>query len=205
MAGPPYMPRALRHLRATSPVMRRLIEHHGAPGLTRSRDHMQQLTRAIVYQQLSGKAAGTIYARFLDLYGGRFPHPSAIAATPHARLRAVGLSNAKALYVVDLARHFADGHLVARTFSRMSDDQLVEHLTRVKGIGAWSVHMFQIFGLNRPDVLPTGDLGVRKGMQLFFRLRDLPKPADMARLAEPWRPFRSIGSWYMWRATEALP
>ena len=205
MPGPAYLPRALRHLRATHPTMRRLIAHHGAPPLTRSRDHVQQLTRAIVYQQLSGKAAATIYGRFLGLYGGRFPAPEAIAATPHERLRSVGLSNAKALYVVDLARHFAEGHLQARTFSRMTDDQLVEHLTRVKGIGEWSVHMFLLFGLNRPDVLPTGDLGVRKGMQLVFGLRDLPKPAAMEKLAEPWRPFRSIGSWYMWRATEALP
>ena len=205
MAAPPYMPRALRHLRATSPVMRRLIDHHGAPALTRSRDHVQQLTRAIVYQQLSGKAAATIYGRFLELYGGRFPAPEAIAATPHPRLRGVGLSNAKALYVRDLARHFADGHLQARSFARMTDERLLEELTRVKGVGTWSLHMFLIFGLNRPDVLPTGDLGIRKGMQLFFKLRDLPKPDDMARLAEPWRPFRSIGAWYMWRATEALP
>ena len=205
MPGPTYLPRALRHLRATTPAMRRLIDHHGAPTLTRSRDHVQQLTRAIVYQQLSGKAAATIYGRFLDLYGGRFPPPAAIAATPHSRLRAVGLSNAKALYVRDLARHFAEGQLVPRHFSRMTDDALVEHLTRVKGIGAWSVHMFLIFGLNRPDVLPTGDLGVRKGMQLFFRLRDLPRPDVMERLSAPWAPYRSIGSWYMWRATEALP
>lgn len=205
MPGPAYLPRALRHLRATDDRMRRLIAHHGAPALTRSRDHVQQLTRAIVYQQLSGKAAATIYGRFLGLYGGRFPHPSAIAATPHPRLRSVGLSNAKASYVRDLARHFAEGHLDPRTFSRLPDDRLIEELTRVKGIGVWSVQMFLLFGLNRPDVLPTGDLGVRKGMQLFFKLRELPRPAVMERLAEPWRPYRSIGSWYMWRATEALP
>lgn len=205
MGAPPYMRSALRHLRQSDASMRRLIDHHGSPALSRSRNHLESLTRAIVYQQLSGKAAGTIYRRFLDLYGGRFPHPAVIAATPEPTLRAVGLSTAKAAYVCDLARHFAERVLVAGAFARMSDDRLVESLTRVKGIGEWSVHMFLMFGLNRPDVLPTGDLGVRKGMQLFFRLKDLPKPAAMAELAEPWRPYRSIGSWYMWRATEALP
>jgi DNA-3-methyladenine glycosylase II len=199
------MRHALRHLRATDDGMQRLIAHHGAPELSRSRNHLQSLTRAIVYQQLSGKAAATIYGRFLGLYGGRFPDPAEIARTPEPTLRAVGLSNAKAAYVRDLARHFADGLLTASAFARMSDDALVESLTRVKGIGEWSVHMFLVFGLNRPDVLPTGDLGIRKGMQLFFRLRDLPKPDVMQRLAEPWRPYRSIGSWYMWRATEAMP
>jgi len=183
------MSAALRHLRRAHPELRGLISQHGPPDLRRTRDALESLTRAIVYQQLSGKAAATIYGRFRALYpesGGRFPEPAAIAATPVAALRAAGLSSGKA--AID-----------ARRFGRMTDGDIIELLTQVKGIGEWTAHMFLIFGLNRPDVLPVGDLGVRRGMQTFFRLRGLPAPARMERLAAPWKPYRSIGSWYMWR------
>ncbi len=200
--SPPYLPQALRHLRRVDAELDRLIGAHGPPRLAPSRNHLQSLTRAIVYQQLSGKAAGTIYGRFLDLFGGRFPDAAAIAAMPAARLRRAGLSAAKAAYVRDLAARFASGSVDPRRFHRMSDEDLVELLTAIKGIGRWSVHMFLLFGLNRPDVLPVGDLGVRRGMQLRFGLGELPLPRDMEELAAPWRPFRSIGSWYMWRVVE---
>jgi DNA-3-methyladenine glycosylase II len=199
---PEYLPRALRHLGRVDPELRRLIDTHGPPRLAASRNHLQSLTRAIIYQQLSGKAAATIYGRFLDLFGGRFPDAAAIAAMPAARMRRAGLSAAKAAYVRDLAERFASGGVDPRRFRRMSDDDLVELLTAIKGIGRWSVHMFLLFGLNRPDVLPVGDLGVRRGMQLRFGLPELPHPRDMEALAAPWRPFRSIGSWYMWRVVE---
>lgn len=199
---PAYLPSALRHLRRVDPELGRLIGAHGPPRLVASRNHLQSLTRAIIYQQLSGKAASTIYGRFLELFGGRFPDAAAIAAMPPPRLRAAGLSAAKAAYVRDLAGRFASGGVDPRRFRRMSDDDLVELLTAIKGIGRWSVHMFLLFGLNRPDVLPVGDLGVRRGMQLRFRLPDLPAPRDMEELAAPWRPYRSIGSWYMWRVVE---
>jgi DNA-3-methyladenine glycosylase II len=199
---PTYLPRALRHLRRVDPELKRLIGAHGPPRLTPSRNHLQSLTRAIVYQQLSGKAAGTIYGRFLDLFGGRFPDAGAIAAMPAARMRSAGLSAAKAAYVRDLAARFAAGGVDPRRFRRLSDDDLIELLTSIKGIGRWSVHMFLLFGLNRPDVLPVGDLGVRRGMQLRFNLPELPLPRDMEELAAPWRPYRSIGSWYMWRVVE---
>jgi len=202
MMPPAYLPQALRHLRRVDPELARLIGAHGHPRLEPSRNHLQSLTRAIVYQQLSGKAAGTIYRRFLDLFGGRFPDATAIAAMPAARLRRAGLSVAKATYVRDLAARFASGAVDPRRFRRMSDDDLVELLTAIKGIGRWSVHMFLLFGLNRPDVLPVGDLGVRRGMQLRFGLPELPLPRDMEELAAPWRPYRSIGSWYMWRVVE---
>jgi DNA-3-methyladenine glycosylase II len=199
---PTYLPQALRHLRRADPEIGRLIGAHGPPRLAPSRNHLQSLTRAIVYQQLSGKAAGTIYRRFLDLFGGRFPDAAAIAAMATPRLRGAGLSAAKAAYVRDLAARFASGAVDPRRFRRMSDDDLIELLTSIKGIGRWSVHMFLLFGLNRPDVLPVGDLGVRRGMQLRFGLGELPLPRDMEELAAPWRPYRSIASWYMWRVVE---
>ncbi|HLU66700.1 MAG TPA: DNA-3-methyladenine glycosylase [Kofleriaceae bacterium] len=202
MRHPPYLPAALRHLRRADPQLGRLIKRHGPPRLKPSRNHLESLTRAIIYQQLSGKAAATIYRRFLDLFGGRFPSAAELAAIPMARLRGAGLSGAKAEYVLDLARRVADGSIDPRRFRRMEDEALIAHLTQVKGIGRWSVHMFLLFGLGRPDVLPTGDLGVRKGMQLLFRLPDLPAPSAMEELAEPWRPYRSIASWYMWRLLE---
>jgi DNA-3-methyladenine glycosylase II len=199
---PDYLPSALRHLRRIDPELRRLIGAHGPPLLRPSRNHLQSLTRAIIYQQLNGKAAGTIYRRFVDLFGGRFPDAAAIAAMPADRMRRAGLSAAKAAYVRDLAGHFASGGVDPRRFRRMSDEDLMERLTAIKGIGRWSVHMFLLFGLNRPDVLPVGDFGVRRGMQLCFRLPELPRPNDMEELAAPWRPYRSIGSWYMWRVVE---
>lgn len=202
MRPPDFLAGALRHLRRVDPELRRLIGTHGPPRLVPSRNHLQSLTRAIIYQQLSGKAASTIYGRFLDLFGGRFPDAAAIVGMPATRMRGAGLSQAKAAYVRDLAGRFASGHVDPRRFRRMSDEDLVELLTAIKGIGRWSVHMFLLFGLNRPDVLPVGDLGVRRGMQLRFRLPALPAPRDMEALAAPWRPYRSIGSWYMWRVVE---
>lgn len=203
-AGPAYIEAALRVLKKSHPDMRAVIQRHGRPQLQRSRNHFQSLLRAIVYQQLNGRAASTIYGRFRDLFpGGAHPSPAQVLAVPERGLRAVGLSAAKASYVRDLAAHFDRGELVAARFARMTDQALIQHLTRVKGVGVWSVHMFLMFGLNRPDVLPVGDYGVRSGMQIFFGLPELPRPAHMEELAAPWAPYRSIGSWYMWRVVEA--
>ncbi len=182
-----------------------LIERHGPPPLARSRDTFGSLGRAIVYQQLSGNAAGTIYRRLLGLYGRgrrRFPRPAEILATPEATLRSAGLSRAKASFLHDLARHFAEGRIVSRGFHRASNEEIAAALTQVKGVGPWSVDMFLIFALNRPDVLPVGDLGIRKGMQRYFGKRALPEAPAMRRMAEPWRPYRSVASWYMWRVAE---
>jgi DNA-3-methyladenine glycosylase II len=198
-----HMPAALRHLRRVHGPMRSLIARHGAPALQRTRNSFQSLGRAIIYQQLSGLAAGTIYRRFLALYPqGRFPRPDVLLATPFETLRSVGLSRAKASSLLDLAAKLADGTVKPRMFSRMDEETLRQSLTQVRGIGPWSVDMFMMFGLLRPDVLPVGDLGVRKGMQLYFGLTDLPAPAEMYDLAGPWRPFRTAASWYMWRVVE---
>lgn len=202
IADPLVVKRALRHLRRADGRLPSIMQVSPRPQFKPSRNHLQSLTRAIIYQQLSGKAAGTIYRRFLAIFGGRFPTAAAILQAPPAQLRAAGLSAAKAEFVRDLARHVADGLIDVRRLRRLDDDQVVGALTRVKGIGVWSVHMFLLFGLNRPDVLPVGDLGVRRGMQRLYGLAEMPGPAAMESLALSWRPYRSIGSWYMWRAAE---
>lgn len=197
------MQAALRHLRQADQRLAVLIKQHGPPRLQRSRNYFRSLASAIIYQQLSGKAAGTIYARFLGLFpDGHFPKPADVLAVPHETLRSVGLSNQKAHYLLDLASKFEDGTLQPGRFSRMNDEDLGRALIQVKGIGQWSVDMFLMFALNRPDVLPTGDLGIQKGMQRFFSMRVPPGEGEMIRLAEPWRPYRTVASWYMWRVVE---
>jgi len=195
--------RGVKALCRVDPDLRPLVRAHGHPNLVRTRNAFESLARAIVYQQLSGKAAGTIYRRFLALFpGGRFPTAQRLASTGMDDLRAVGLSRQKASYLLDLADKFASGSIAARRFARASEDDLRATLKQVKGIGDWSVDMFLIFALVRLDVLPTGDLGVRKGMAEHFGLAQLPGPAKMEALAERWRPYRSLASWYMWRRLE---
>ncbi len=197
---------ALRALRRVDPSLRPLIARHGPPNYRRTRSAFQSLTHAIIYQQLAGAAAATIYGRFLELFprpGRRFPRPAEVASVSARRLRSAGLSRAKAEYVQALANAFVAGDIKPRRFSRMSDAQISEMLTAVRGIGQWSADMFLMFGLNRPDVLPTGDYAVRVGMQLHFKERGLPTPKRMLELGESWRPYRSIASWYMWRVKES--
>lgn len=184
-----------------------LIEEHGVPELRRTRNTLESLGRAIVYQQLSGKAAATIYGRFLDLFPGRrFPTAARLLEKSVDELRSVGLSRGKASFLLDLAARFADGTVDPRRFARASETEIAATLLQVKGIGQWSVDMFLIFGLNRPDVLPVGDLGVRRGMMRYFARRTMPEPAQMVRMARPWQPYRSIAAYYMWRvADNGLP
>lgn len=194
---------ALAHLTVADPRLAPLIDRHGAPALAPRRDALQSLARAIVGQQLSGAAARTIWNRVLALYPrGRFPGAAAILATPDRELRGAGLSAAKAAALKDLARHIVEKKLVPARLARASDTEIAEMLLPVRGIGPWSVDMFLIFSLARPDVLPVGDLGVRKGMQRHFRLRALPEADRMVKLAAPWRPYRSVAAWYMWRILE---
>jgi DNA-3-methyladenine glycosylase II len=205
-AKPPPTPDwtpALHHLAAADPRLAPLIEAHGPPSYTKTRDPVHSLARAIVYQQLSGKAAGTIWGRVMALYPrARFPKAQAILDTPDAQLRAAGMSAAKAAALKDLARHVVEKRLVPSRLPSATDEEISAMLLPVRGIGPWSVDMFLMFALARPDVLPVGDLGVRKGMQRHWKLRKLPEPDRMRKLAEPWRPYRSVGSWYMWRLAE---
>lgn len=195
---------ATAHLAKADPRLAPLIRAHGHPDIAPTQHAVRSLARAIVSQQLSGKAADTIWGRVLALYpGGRFPAATALLATPDAKLRAAGLSGAKTAAVKDLARHVVEKRLVPARLPRATDAEIATTLLAVRGIGPWSVDMFLMFALARPDVLPVGDLGVRKGMQLHFRLRKPPIPERMIQLAEPWRPYRSIGAWYMWRLLES--
>lgn len=194
---------ALDHLRAADPTLAPLIEQHGHPTITPTTNAIQSLARAIVGQQLSGKAAATIWGRFLALYPkSKMPTAQAILATPDAKLRAAGLSGAKSAAVKDLARHVVEKKLVASKLPALTDEEIAAALLPVRGIGPWSVDMFLMFALARPDVLPVGDLGIRKGMQRHFRLRKLPEATRMLKLANPWRPYRTVASWYMWRLLE---
>jgi len=194
---------ALRHLADIDPRFSPLIEQHGPPTYTPTRDPVLSLARSIVYQQLSGKAATTIWNRVLELYPRRrFPPPRAILDTPDEKLRAAGMSGAKTAAIKDLARHVVEKRLVPSRLPAATDEEIAAMLLPVRGIGPWSVDMFLMFALARPDVLPVGDLGVRKGMQRHFRLRSLPEPERMRKLAQPWQPYRSVGSWYMWRVAE---
>ena len=194
---------ALRHLAAADPRLVPLIAQHGPPTYEPTRDPVLSLARAIVHQQLSGKAAATIWGRVLELYPRRrFPAARTIAATPDAKLRGAGMSGAKAAALKDLARHVVEKRLVPSRLPAATDEEVAAMLLPVRGIGPWSVDMFLMFALARPDVLPVGDLGVRKGMQMHFNLRKLPEADRMIKLASPWRPFRSVASWYMWRLLE---
>lgn len=196
---------ALRHLRSRDETLAQLISQVGPFALQQRSFNtpFHALFSAIVSQQLSGKAARTIYGRARALFpGSRVTAPAVLGSTPEA-LRAAGLSRAKAAAVHDLAAKFIDGVVPnARRLRSMSDDEVIERLVQVRGVGRWTVEMLLIFHLGRPDVLPVGDLGVRKGFQVAYARRALPTEKQLHRYGERWRPYRSVASWYLWRATD---
>jgi len=201
--------RALARLRAADPVMARLIDEYGAPDGVLARrgrrpgDAYGALLRSIVGQQLSSKAARTIYERLTDLFAGRAPTPRELLEVDPERLREAGLSRAKVAYLRDLAEHVEDGELDLEHLAELESDEIAERLTAIKGLGPWTVDMFLIFHLGRPDILPVGDLGIRRAVQLAYDLEELPKPAELERIAEPWRPARSLACLYLWRSLDA--
>ncbi len=173
--------------------------------MRKGKNPFQALVRSIIHQQVSGRAAETIYARFCALFHDKkFPLPEIVCDIPIETLRSAGLSGQKASYIHDLAQKFAAGTINPRRLRTMSSVELEKHLIQVKGVGVWTVHMFLIFTLNRPDVLPTGDLGIRKGFQAVYGLKELPDHSKMEKLATPWRAHASAASWYLWRAADAL-
>ena len=194
--------RARRALARRDRRLARVIRAAGPCRIRPQGDPYGPLVRSIVFQQLQGRAAGAIAGRLRARFGGRYPRPEAVATTKDPELRAVGLSRQKIAALRSLAEAFSDGSLNGRRLFRMDDEAVVEAVTRVHGIGEWTAHMLLIFSLGRPDVLPVGDYGVRKGAQQTYGLRELPSPAQLEQLAEPWRPYRSVGAWYLWRATE---
>jgi len=195
---------ALAHLRSADPVIARVIDAVGPCRFEARADgtHFDALVRAIVYQQLSGKAAATIHGRLKALFGGRDPTPDELLAVPEETLRGVGLSRQKLGYIRDLAAHVANGELPIDNLHELDDDALTEALVRVKGIGRWTAQMFLMFRLGRPNVLPDLDLGIQNGVQRAYGLRTRPKPKDILRIGERWAPHSSVASWYMWRVLE---
>jgi DNA-3-methyladenine glycosylase II len=190
--------------------MRELIKRVGKLDLEgrrrgRPADAYGALVRSIVGQQLSTKAAATIYGRLTDLFGGRTPTPQQLLDAEPDAIRAAGMSRAKTAYLRSLAEHVLSGELELDRLDDLSDDDIVAELTAVKGLGVWTAHMFLIFHLNRPDVLPVGDLGVRNAARAVYALEELPLPAELEELAEPWRPHRSLGALYLWRSLDNEP
>jgi DNA-3-methyladenine glycosylase II len=191
-------------------VLARLIEEIGPLSVKarkrgRPADAYGTLVRTITGQQLSSKAAATIYTRVTALYGGRTPTPAEIIATDPQQLRDVGLSGAKAAYLRDLAEHIVGGELPIDELAELPDEKVYEVLIAVKGLGRWSIDMFLMFHLGRADVLPVGDLGIRKAIQVHYGLDELPKPAETEQIAEAWRPYRTLACLYLWESLDNAP
>jgi DNA-3-methyladenine glycosylase II len=204
---------AVEHLRRGDPVMARIVDQVG-PCLLGSRtdrgglarDHYGALLRAIVGQQLSVSAARSILSRLTDRYGGRTPSPAQLLEDdPDALRAAAGLSRAKVVFLRDLAERLESDSLCLDDIEGVPDDEVARRLIEVKGVGQWTVDMYLIFHLRRPDVLPVGDLGIRRAAMRAYGLRKLPQPPRLVKLARPWRPWRSVASWYLWRSLRAIP
>jgi DNA-3-methyladenine glycosylase II len=190
--------------------MRALVEQHGSLSVEERRrgrpaDAYGTLIRSIVGQQLSTKAAATIFGRVLDLFGGEVPAPKQLIGADPDALRAAGLSRAKVAYLRDLAERVEDGDLDLDHLIELSDEQVSEQLTAVKGLGQWTADMFLIFHLGRPDVLAVGDLGIRRAVERAYELPEIPDAATLTRIAEPWRPYRSLGCLYLWASLDNAP
>ena len=195
---------ALAHLRAADPLLVPLIERAGPYRLTLRPDPYASLLRTILFQQLAGAAAAAIQRRLFALHSRQDepPAPEQILQTTDEQFRSAGVSRQKAAYMRDLALHVVEGSLNFDELPSLSDEEVVQRITAVKGLGEWSAHMFLMFHLGRPDVLPVGDLGVRNGMRLVYGLDAPPTPKEAKEIGARWAPFRSVGSWYMWRAAE---
>jgi len=200
-----YARRARIHLSKADPILARIIAEVGALGIQPRRERFQALARAIIFQQLAGAAANAIYGRFVGLFPGvEFPTPEQVLAKTDAELRAVGLSAKKALYIKDLAAHIRDGKLNFHLFHRMTDEEIIELLVMVKGIGRWTAEMFLMFNLGRPDVMPADDLGVQNAIKRHYRMRQRPNRKRLLKHAERWRPYRTAAAWYLWRSLDIV-
>jgi DNA-3-methyladenine glycosylase II len=206
--------KARRALAASDPTMAALIERVGKIDIAtrlkrrseeRPADAYGALLRAIVGQQLSTKAARTIYLRVLDLFGGRTPSPEQLLEASEEDLRACGLSGRKTEYVRDLASHVLSGELELERLGELDDEEVIEEIVAVRGLGRWTAEMFLIFHLERPDVLSGGDLGIRKAIQIEYGLEEMPPPRQVVEMSETWRPYRSLASLYLWESLAAVP
>jgi DNA-3-methyladenine glycosylase II len=195
------MRKAVNHLKKADPVLRAIIERVGPCRMKFDEPEFCNLAEAIVYQQLNGSAAATIFERFAALAGDPIT-PEGILKLSDEQLRSVGLSKQKSAYLKDLSAKTAAGLLDFTRLPELSDEEVIQHLTQVKGIGEWTSHMFLMFSLRRPNVLPTGDYGVQMAMKKHYKKRKLPKPDVMEKIAKSWVPYRSIACWYMWRSLD---
>lgn len=200
MLQPDYGP-AIRALKK-DPRMAPLIKRHGKPDLSREQGGInifQSLLRSIIFQQISGAAGRSIHTRVLALFPRKHPTPLLLSKLPAESLRAAGLSAQKVSYVQDLARRCLDGTVNQNKFPKMTSQEIIDHLVAVKGIGVWTAQMMLIFRLHRLDILPTGDLAIRKGFKAVYNLKKDPTPKQMETLAKPWREYASVASWYLWQ------
>lgn len=195
------MRKAILHLKQADPVLSGIIESVGRFRMNYDEPAFAALAEAIVYQQLHGKAAATIFKRLTDLAGLPLT-PEGVLALSEAQLRGVGLSKQKLTYLRDLAAKTQAGELDFARLPELPDQDVIKHLTQVKGIGVWTAHMFLMFSLRRPNVLPTGDLGIQMAIRKHYRKRKLPKPAQIEKIAKCWEPYRSVACWYLWRSLD---
>jgi DNA-3-methyladenine glycosylase II len=195
------MRKAILHLKKADPILGEIIERVGRYGIEYDEPAFHSLAQAIVYQQLHGKAAATIFKRLTDLAGDPLT-PAGILKLSEEQLRAVGLSKQKLSYLRDLAAKTQAGELDFSRLGDLPDADVIKQLTQVKGIGVWTAHMFLMFALRRPDVLPTGDLGIQMAIRKHYRKRKLPKPIQMEKIAKCWAPYRSVACWYLWRSMD---
>ncbi len=191
---------AVDYLRRRDDVLGSLIEQHGPCTLKPARVYFPVLVEAVISQQLSTRVAKAIYGRLLGLYDRPFPRPADVLATDDKVLTAAGLSRSKAVYLKNVAEFFSEKRMGPAKFARMSDQEVAACLTRIKGIGEWSAQMFLIFALNRLDVFPAGDLGLQNAVARCYRLRKPPSRRRLERIGELWRPYRTIGTWYLWES-----
>jgi len=197
---------ALAHLRRADPVLAGVIDEIGPFDWRQRSDPYLALVRTILFQQLAGPAANAIMRRFFAFYGDGEapPAPARLLETTDEQFRSTGVSRQKAGYLRDLALHVAEGRLDFAALPSLSDDEVAQRIMAVRGLGEWSAHMFLMFHLGRPDVLPVADLGMRQGMRIAYALPETPTPAKAREIGAPWAPYRSVGSWYMWRVTEPV-
>lgn len=199
--APPYANDAVAHLKRVDPILGDVIDRVGGYLIPRRPERFQALVRAIIFQQLAGRAAQTILDRFVKAVGGkRFPTPALVLAASDETLRAAGLSRGKMGYIRDLAGHVRDRTLSFHRFPGMDDDAIIADLTRVRGIGRWTAEMFLMFNLHRPDVFPVDDLGVRNAVARLYAMSAPPPPKELREFGERWRPYRSVAAWYLWQS-----
>ena len=195
------MKQAINHLRTSDPVLSAIIQQVGDYGIQFRRPDFETLVKSIVFQQLSGRVASVIFGRLSAAVKGMVT-PETILKLRPSRMRSLGLSTQKTAYIRDLARHTRAGSVVFEDLAALPDDEVIVRLTQVKGIGVWTAHMFLIFALQRTDILPTGDLGIRNAIRKAYNLEALPTPEEMEQMALRWRPYCSVASWYLWRSLE---